>query len=372
MKHSLFREYLSAFGLSLALLGTTTMAGEDRSLYTMDNAASANHVLIFHQDHNGQVTSGGAVATGGLGAGAGLSSQGSILLSHDGRWLFVCNPGSDEISVFASEPAGLQLVDKVSSGGRFPLSLTLRRNLLYVLNAGGEVGDSDNITGFVFSRGRLEPLADSTRALSGTNTGPAQISFSEDGNTLIVAERLSNLIDTFSLDDDGLSTAHKIFDSAGATPFGFAVGRNDRIFVSEAGGGAANASSASSYSVSDAGDLAVITGAAPTKQTAACWLILSHDGRFIYTADAGSGTLSGFGVASDGTLHLLDPNGITAVIGTGSHPVDMAQSRDGRMLFVLANGNGTLGTFRVTGSGSLQPLGFVNGLPTSAAGLAAR
>jgi 6-phosphogluconolactonase (cycloisomerase 2 family) len=283
----------------------------------------------------------------------------------------VCNAGSDDISVFATSSQGLQLVERVNSGGRRPLSLTLHHDRLYVLNAGGTVGDKDNLTGFRFADGRLVPLADSTRALSGDNTGPAQVSFTRDGDALIVTERLTSLIDTYTLDDDGLATNHKTFQSAGATPFGFAVGRSDRIFVSEAAG-VPHGSSASSYTVSDAGALELITGPVPTEQQAACWLILSHDGRFAYTANAGSGTLSGFSVGSDGSLHLLDASGVTADIGAGSHPVDMVVSRDGRFLFALANGNGTVGTFRVNSDGSLDSLGFVNGIPTSAAGLAAR
>ena len=39
-----------------------------------------------------------------------------------------------------------------------PLSLALRRNLLYVLNAGGLVGDKDNITAFVLADGSLQSL----------------------------------------------------------------------------------------------------------------------------------------------------------------------------------------------------------------------
>src|ERR1017187_10668530 len=84
----------------------------------MDNAAADNHVLAWKRMANGTLSGPAMHATGGAGTGAGLSSQGSVLLSHDGRWLFVCNAGSDEISVFEVGPQGLQLVDKVSSGGR--------------------------------------------------------------------------------------------------------------------------------------------------------------------------------------------------------------------------------------------------------------
>jgi 6-phosphogluconolactonase len=373
MKSSLITECLGLLGaVSLTFTISATSGEEMSAVYTMDNAAGGNHVLAWKSSKNGALNNLGTYSTEGAGTGAGLPSQGSVLLSHDARWLFVCNAGSDEISVFEVSPQGLQLVDKVNSGGRLPLSLTLHRNLLYVLNAGGTVGDKDNITGFLFVHGKLVALPDSTHALSGDNTGPAQVSFTDDGDTLIVTERISNLIDTFSIGGDGLVTDHKMFQSVGATPFGFDVGRGSQIFVSEAAGGAANASSASSYDVSRDGDLAVIDGAVPTEQTAACWLLASRNRRFVYTANAGSGSISGFSVGHDGSLHLLDADGRTAVTGDGSHPVDMTESRDGRFLYNLSNGNGTLGAFRVRSDGSLQPLTVVNGIPTSAAGLAGR
>jgi 6-phosphogluconolactonase len=370
MKLLQFTNYLGA-GLGLALLATTTEAAEQDAIYTMDNAAAANHVLVFQRGEGGQVRAAGSFATGGSGTGAGLSSQGSVLLSHDGHWLFVCNAGSDDISVFSTDSGEVQLVDRVSSGGRMPVSLALHRNLLYVLNAGGLISDKDNVTGFIFADGRLIALPGSTRALSGDNTGPAQVSFTHDGDELIVTERVTSLIDIFTLGDDGSATMRKSFKSAGSTPFGFAVGRNNRIFVSEAAG-VPNGSSASSYEISENGDLELISGQVPTEEQAACWLTLSHDQRFAYTANAGSGTISGFEIATDGSLHLLASNGISGVVGTGSHPVDMAVSRDGKFLFSLANGNGTLGIFRVKADGSLAAPSFASGLPTSSAGLAAR
>lgn len=373
MKSSLNGKCLGVLGAGLLALTVTATAAEEAGvIYTIDNASAGNHVLAWKRMGNGTLAGPAMHATGGTGTGAGLASQGSVLLSHDGHWLFVCNAGSDEISVFAVGPQGLELADKVSSGGQLPLSLTLRHHLLYVLNAGGTVGDKDNIAGFLFLHGKLVALSGSTHALSGDNTGPAQVSFTDDGDALVVTERNTNLIDTFGLDDDGRVTSHKLFQSAGLTPFGFAVGRRDRIFVSEAGGGAANASSASAYSISGDGDLEVLSAAVPTEQTAACWLITSHDGRFAYTANAGSGTISGFRISPEGGLQLISPGGITAVTGASSHPVDMTLSRDGRFFYSLANGNGTLGAFRTKPDGSLEPLSVVSGIPTSAAGLAGR
>jgi 6-phosphogluconolactonase len=381
MKNITINGIVGCFSLGLVLVGAKAKADEPSFttdapgvVYTMDNAAGANHVLIFRQDDHGALQAAGSVATGGAGTGAnlGLPDQNAVVLSHDGKWLFVCNAGSDEISVFSTEQGGLQLVDKVSSAGQMPLSLALHHNLLYVLNAGGLVGGKDNITGFFFVDGRLLPLPESTRSLSADNTGPAEVAFTRDGNNLIVTERLTNLIDTFNVGDDGgiIGNQPQIFKSSGIDPFGFAVSRKNQVFVSEADPGVTGAATASSYSISDQGDLKVISAAVATHQSGACWLALTPDDRFVYTANAGSGTLSSFRVGPDGSLNLLGTSGVAATIGSGTHPVDLAPSSNGRFLYSLANGNGTLGAFQIAEDGSLKSLGFVSGIPTSAAGLA--
>src|SRR5436190_15263035 len=160
MKLTSLLRYCSGLAFSLALLAPTARADQGGALYTMDNESGANHVIAFNRAENGGPTGAGSFATGGAGTGAGLSSQGSLLLSRDGRWLFVCNAGSSEISVLAVTRDGLSLADKVNSGGQMPVSLALRHNLLYVLNAGGGVGDKDNITAFIFANGKLLALPD--------------------------------------------------------------------------------------------------------------------------------------------------------------------------------------------------------------------
>jgi 6-phosphogluconolactonase (cycloisomerase 2 family) len=336
----------------------------------MDNAAAANHVLAYSRGADGSLSFLGEFDTGGIGTGGGLGNQGALVLSSGGRWLFACNAGSDEISVFRVTPHGLELTDKVGSGGRRPISLALHRNLLYVLNAGGLVGDVDNVTGFLFSDGELSPLADSTRSLSADNTDPAQINFSPDGNVLVVAEKATSIIDTYTVNDDGLIDEHQQFASVGQTPFGFAF-RRDTLIASEAFGGAVNASAVSSYELADDGSLQVISPSVPTTETAACWIVVTRNGRFAYASNTGSGTVSGYSVSSGGSLSLLDADGVTGVTGLG--PIDMALSVNSHFLYALNSGDGTISAFRVNHDGSLSSLPGVAGIPMiSANGLAVR
>src|SRR5207248_3271287 len=117
---------------------------------------------------------------------------------------------------------GLALADKVWSAGRNPISLTAHDNLLYVLNAGGAKGTSDNITGFsIGANGVLTMIAGATRGLSGANTTPAEIAFNGDGTILAVTEKGTSRIDTYTVDGFGVAHGPNVFVSSGATPFGF-------------------------------------------------------------------------------------------------------------------------------------------------------
>ena len=102
-------------------------------------------------------------------------------------------------------------------------------------------------------------------------------------------------------------------------------------------------------------------------------MVVSNDGRFAYTTNAGSGSISGFQIGQDGSLTLLDADGRTGDTGIGSAPIDMAFSGNGRYLYTLNSGSGTIGAFAVDGKdGSLRAISGASGLPGSTNGLAAR
>lgn len=340
-------------------------AGNDQpgAVYVQTNQASGNEIAIFHRPADGGLSLVDTISTGGLGTGSGLGSQGSVILSHNGRWLFVANAGSNEISAFRVEASGLTLVDKVPSGGMTPTSLTLYKGLLYVLNAGG----SGNITGFTVDQaGQLAPLAGSTRPLSGSATAPAQISFNRDGSMLVVTERATNSIDTYVVGSDGLASSPAVHPSSGMTPFGFAFTQQGALIVSEAFGGAALASAVSSYDVSNGG-LSVISASVPTGQTAACWIAVSRNGKFAYSTNAGSGSVSAYRVGTDGSLSLID--GDAGITGDGTSPIDASVSNNGQYLYVLNGRTHNISAFAIQADGTLISIGTFEGLPAGAAGI---
>jgi len=329
-------------------------------VYALTNQASGNAVAMFARAADGRLTWAGTASTGGTGAGSSLGSQGALALSDDGRWLYAVNAGSNDISAFRATASGLSLTSRIASGGSQPISITVHGDAVYVLNAGG----SGNISGFrVGSDGSLTPIPGSTRALSGSAVGPAQVAFSPDGNWLVVTEKTTSRLDLFAVGPDGVASGPTTSASAGGTPFGFAFEHRDELFVSEAAG------SASSYLIGGAGDLTVESGAVGTHQGAPCWAVVTKNGKFGYTANAHSGSISGFAIATDGSIGLIDADGVTAVVGPGN--VDLAVSGDSRFLYQL-NGNRSISGFRIEADGHLTTVGNGGALPASTVGLVAR
>jgi 6-phosphogluconolactonase len=248
--------------------GTAVSAAADRgavgAVYTATNGAAGNQVLAYDRSADGALAFAGAFDTGGSGTGAGLGNQGGLRMTDDSKFLLVVNAGSNDVSVLRVTLQGLEVTDRIGSGGLRPVSIAVSGRLVYVLNAGGSAGDVDNISGFRISRdGRLTPIAGSTRPLSDTSTAPAQIEFSPDGSLLVVTEKGPNTIGVYPVSATGLLGAGAFYASSGMTPFGFSFGKRSQLFVSEAWGGAPNASTVSSYDVSDSGSLLSIDPVVP-------------------------------------------------------------------------------------------------------------
>jgi 6-phosphogluconolactonase (cycloisomerase 2 family) len=343
-------------------------AGVAGAVFTQTNATSGNSVLIYRRSADGSLSAAGSVATGGTGSGAGLGSQGAVTLSDDGAWLLVVNAGSNEVSSFSVGDGGaLTIRGRASSGGVMPISVTVHDGLVYVLNAGG----TGNISGLrLAADGSLSPIASSTRGLSTGSAGPAEVRFDASGAWLVVTEKNTNKIDTWHVGANGLATGRVVNASSGITPFGFTFTNQGVLAVSEAFGGAANASATSTYTINADGTLHVISASVPTTETSACWAVATNNGRFVFVTNATSGSVSGYSVRQ-GQAELLKADGVSAV--TGAAPTDEAISQNSQFLYTLNGGSHTISSFGVSqATGELSTAGTPAGVPVGVVGIAAK
>jgi 6-phosphogluconolactonase (cycloisomerase 2 family) len=93
---------------------------------------------------------------------------------------------------------------------------------------------------------------------------------------------------------------------------------------------------------------------------------VTPDGRFAYTGNAATGSITGFAIAGDGSLTRLVSDGRSA---STPRPNDLAIA-DG-YLYAINPNVGVVTAYRIGSDGSLVALQSVSGLPTGLAGLAA-
>ena len=333
------------------------MATNNGMVYTETNDATDNKIVVLERAADGSLTNSGMFATQGSGTGSGLGNQGGVILTEDRNNLLAVNAGSNEISVFRVTSRGLKLTDKVNSGGIKPISITVKDDLVYVLNAGG----NGNIVGFNLDDGKLSMIPNSIRPLSSNSAGPAEISFNPDGKVLVVTEKLTNMIDSYTVNKKGIANGPTTRASNGPVPFGFAFDKRGHLIISEA-----PISALSSYAVDDDGNLVNISISIPDFQAAACWVVVTENGKFAYTNNAGSDTISSYVISKTGVISLLD-----SVAGTpGAGNIDLALSKNSKFLYSLNSIDHTIAGFRVNPDGSITLVGKI-AVPTGADGLAA-
>jgi 6-phosphogluconolactonase len=372
LMNKFFKCFSSIFFLTVLPLASIFAATPIGKLYTMSNATTGNEVLVYDRLSDGSLSQAGHEPTNGTGTGSGLGNQGALTLSDDGFFLFAINAGSNSIASFRITEQGLDLIDTRPSGGIRPVSITAHSGRLFVLNAGDSTKPG-NIQGFrVEHDGDLKLIPYSVQSLSSktATTGAAQINFSDNGRQLIVTEKATNLILTYLINHYDVPSKPRLIASSGNTPFGFAVGKRNQFFVSNAEGGAAGLSSLSSYSLLSSGKLGGISPKVGTGETAACWVALTPDGRYAFTTNTGSGTLSSFEIGFNGKLTVADSK--AGITGKATAPIDLAIGPESRFLYTLNSGNESISSFSVGLDGELAPLTTLTGLPDGANGLIAR
>ncbi len=348
MKYAIFLSALSfAVGLTQDVQAAEGTWTPKSAVFVMTNGATSNKVLSFTRQADGTLKASGKYETGGRGSGGTtdpLGSQGSLTLSTDHSLLFAVNAGSGTVSSFRVDGPKLELADVKPTEGSAPVSVAQFGNLVYVLNFAG----NSNVMGFRVDDGILYPIAGSQRYLTTSNSGASSVSFSPDGEYLAVSEKLTNNIDIYPVLPNGmLGTLVTTKDqSAGLFDVGFAP---QGTLVAVHGG----PTTISSFSIGSSGDLTTLTGALPTLGNGSCWFAFTPDGRYVYVANSASSSLSGFSISASGLLTAL-PGEVAATFPTGSVDLDIAISGDGKYLYALNAGTGTIGVEAIQQDGSLK------------------
>jgi hypothetical protein len=328
--------------------------GASHVVFVQTDNTAGNQIVAYRRAADGTLSFAGSYNTGGLGGQLTgsvtdhLASQGSLTYDRRHSLLFAVNAGSDTVTVFVAHGHRLFRQQVISSGGRFPVSVAVHGNLVYVLNAlnGGSV------RGYRVFAGRLFPIHGSKRRLhldpaaspQFVNT-PGQVAFSPDGSQLIVTTKANgNDVDVFGVRPGGTLTSPVVNSEPGTVPFAVTFDPAGDLVIAEAG-----PSALATFALHSDGTITQID-AVDTGQSATCW-VTAVSGQ-LFTSNTGSGNLTRFTSDAQGQLTLL---GQTA---TDPGTVDSSATPDGRFLYVQAGGNGNVDEFSVT-AGTLTELGSV-------------
>ncbi|MCL2679044.1 MAG: beta-propeller fold lactonase family protein [Dehalococcoidia bacterium] len=318
-------------------------------VYVMNNSTTANAVLAYTHDANGNLVYDDSYATQGRGSGSfsnSLGSQGALSLSKDGKWLGAVNAGSNEISIFKTTNDGLVFADKTSSLGQFPCSIAITGRAVFVLN---QKSTPPNITAFTMDKdGVLDVNKESTRQLPpGTYSS---IEVSPNGRWLVATGESNSILLTYAVDGNNLGIDPIVTESSGRGPSGLAFSANSNLLVVEAA-----TSAISEYSISNNG-LQTITASLSTGQQTPRWIAVS--GNFVYAANLTSRTISCFEISRSDNDKLLAVGVVADVPGVS----EIAASSDGKYLYVLDNQSMAIQIFKIEKDGKLTPEGSVGAL----------
>ena len=363
---------VSALAVPAVLAGTARAAdapsffgrGADHAVFVQTDNTAGNQIVAYARRADGTLTAANTYPTGGLGgvlAGSvvdHLASQGSLVYDQRHALLYAVNAGSNTVSVFAVRGDRLNLIQVLDSGGTFPVSVAVRGDVVYVLNA----ENGGNVQGYFVLFNHLIPIPGSNRPL-GLNPAatpqfvntPGQVAFSPDGSELIVTTKANgNDVDVFGVGPFGLLSANPVVNSEpGTVPFAISFDPAGHLVIAEAGTNAL-----ATFTLNRDRTITQLASV-PTGQAATCW-VAPVEG-LLYASNAGSASVTGYRSGGGGQLTVL---GNTS---TDPGTVDASASSDGRFLFVQSGAAGIVDEFRVNADGSLTSLGSVT-VPDAAGG----
>ena len=190
--------------------------------------------------------------------------------------------------------------------------------------------------------------------------------FNATGNRLVGTRTGSSEIDSFVVLRSGRLRAApgSPLTGQGLGQLGaeFSPTSSSQLFVSNAHNGP-GLGTVSAYRDGLRGHLTPI-GSSPYAdgQTAPCWVEISHNGRYLFTVNTGSGNISSYSINPDGSLALIG----SLTIAGGGADIDARLSPDGKYLLVDGAGHNFVSVFAVNGGNLTELTGSPTALPGGA------
>lgn len=353
------------------LILSTLSSFAGRYIYTIGNAFG-NTVIGFEIQEDGTLVQlpGSPWETGGWGLTVTPFTQNGLIATEDGRHLFAINILTNNISVFrVADDGTLTQVpgSPFDTGGQVPSCMALSEDVMYVAHLGTNLNfcvecdyrglrwDEVNET--------LTPIPDSVIPLPINPPGfVLAVEFAPDGVNMLGARVGDHKIDSFMLDhDSGLLTPApgSPFDSVITQPLGFAFSpvNDSQVFVSNLVELDERPGLLSSFLRSGStGQIAPIPGFPYTTgdQGAACWIALTSDGRYLYTTNTRSDTISRYTVNPEGTLNFVEVVDVPKFDEINDEPLDMIITGDDQFLYLVNGGIGGVVGYRILPDGGLE------------------
>ena len=378
------RSALGPVALGLAAVGAFALPGSALAakspkpsvighVYLDGNTTGANTVAAYDRAPDGSLTPvpGSPFSVGGAGLGAGLGSQGAIQLADHSKFVLAADAGSNQISVSQTAPDGsLSPVpgSPFSSNGIKPVSIAVHGNLVYVANDGDSTTTA-NYTGFTLTKtGQLVPLPNSTVNAPAAQNDLGDVLFNLNGTDLIGTEVGPSLIDSFTVSHTGYLQAApgSPYAGQGLGAFGsaFSTTNPQQLFVTNPHNVGNDVGTVSSFNVGKSGQLVSIGGSpTPDGQNGPCWAAVTPNGKYLFVVNTGSGTVARFSIDQSGDLTLL---GITPVNSNGGvGGTDATISPDGQNLYVNETAAHGVAEMTISGGNLTELPGSPAALPAS-------
>ncbi|HLJ86533.1 MAG TPA: beta-propeller fold lactonase family protein [Candidatus Angelobacter sp.] len=352
--------------LALLAFGAGCSKTNNNSVYVLGQGT--NDVFGFKQNASGALQPF---------TGTPLSATGSVpvaVLIHPSRQfayianfsdgtitVLIRNVGNGELSVPPLPPNTINTPPPIIAGTNpVSMALTADGRFVYVLNQG-----SNDISAFTVDVGNdtldhianpaKDPITNTPLATFPTAANPIFMVVSPDSKSLYVAsvDNLANptvgSISGFSINSDGTLTAlQSPAVTAGVNPTFLAIEPRAKFLY--ASDHASN--SILAFSIQAGGALSPVSGSPFPAGTNPSGLAINTSGTFLLAANQGSNNISGFTISGTGALSAVAGSPFTA----GVNPVFVAFDRANNFVYVADQGSNDIGAFALINGTQLRSL----------------